>query len=247
MSRVHPSRAPALLGLAALAASACADTGQRYVAIPLRGEGVADAPIEAGEWTVALDRADVSLGPLWLCATEAASPELCEVAVLELTETVAIDALDPSARELATMHGTLGTVRSAMFDYGISWLPTETRARANEGAIEGRSAIFAGRATHADGRTFAFEAPLEIAPIMQGALAVNALRVGAHEIRDEEEALVARIDPRPILRSLDLDRMHARAALGEDPVVLAPGDPDYEALVIAMTARAAPTFEWRSR
>ncbi|MDQ3031040.1 MAG: hypothetical protein M3Y87_01380 [Myxococcota bacterium] len=231
--------------LAALGLAGCVETGRTYVELPLSGEGVADEPFDAGEWTIDLDRADVAFGPLWLCSTESASPEHCETSILELTETVTIDALDPEARMLATTYGITGTVRSAMWDYGISWLPAAPRPRANEGAPDGHSARFAGEATHPDGRRFAFTSDVDLPPIMQGAIVVRGRRVDAHSVTTDD-ALVVHVDPRAWWRRVDLDRLAARADAGEDPVVIAPGEADYEALVVAMTASALPSLEWRA-
>lgn len=231
--------------LAALALLGCAETGRTYVEIPLHGQGVADEPFDAGaDWSVELERADVAFGPLWLCSTESASPEHCESAILELTESVTIDALDPEARLLATTHGITGTVRSAMWDYGITWLPAAPRARPTEGAPDGHSARFAGTAAHPDGRTFAFACDLDLPPIMQGAILVRGRRIERHTIASSDDALVVRVDPRAWWSRVDLDRLASRAAAGEDPVVIAPGDADYEALVVAMTASALPSLEW---
>lgn len=231
--------------LAALALlGGCVETGRSYVAIPLHGAGVADEPFAAGEWTVDLERAELGFGPLWLCTTEAASPEHCETAVLELTETVTIDALDPEVRMLATTHGITGTVRSAMWDYGISWLPAAPRARPNDGAPGGHSARFAGAATHSDGRSFTFTCDLDLPPIMQGAILVPGQRVEAHAIGGSDDALVVRVDPRAWWRRVDLERLAARAEAAGGSVALAPGDADYEALVVAMTASVLPSLEW---
>lgn len=229
----------AMMVVLALALAACERTGSTYVAVPLHGAGALRAPFEVEGWSVELDRADVAFGPVWLCATMAADPEFCATSVLELTETVTIDGLAPAPEPLGTMHGIRGSVRSAMFDYGISWLPTAARAAANEGAPEGRSARFAGTATRG-AESFAFTCDLELTPIMQGSLVVRGLRIPAHDVA-VDDALVVRVDPRAWLSSLDFDRLAAR---GEDPVVIAPGDPDYEALVVAMTAGTLPTFEW---
>ena len=228
-----------MMALVALALAACERTGSAYVAVPLHGAGVERAPFDVEGWTVELDRADVAFGPVWLCATMAADPEFCATSVLELTETVTIDGLGPAPEPLGTMHGTRGSVRSTMFDYGISWLPTAAGAAANEGAADGHSARIAGRATRgAEG--FAFACDVDIAPIMQGSIVVRGLRIPAHEVV-AEDALVVRVDPRAWVSSLDFDRLAAR---GEDPVVIAPGDPDYEALVVAMTAGRLPSLEW---
>lgn len=233
-----------LTGSALLLAS-CVETGRAYVELPLLASGTGETRVEQGEWTLELARADVAFGPLYLCATESASPEFCESAVLELTEAVTIDALDPAPQELATTFGVTGTVRSAMWDYGISWLATQPRARPLEGAVDGeRSASFELRVTHEDGRAFDVRAELEIAPSARGIVVVRGQRVRAHDVTSSDDALRVRVDPIAWWSRVDVERLAARAAAGEDPVVLEPGDADYEALVVAMTAGALPTLEW---
>ncbi len=223
----------------------CVDTGRSYVEVPFRARGEMRAPFDVNDWSIDLSRADLAMGPLYLCATESASPEFCDAATLEMLETVTIDALDSSPRELGTLRGITGTVRSAMWDYGMSWLGTASRPRTNPGAPEGHSAVFSGVATHLDGRRFEFECALDISPIMAGALVVRGRRIEAHSISDDGEMLTLVFEPRAWIRRLDFERLATRASEGEGSVVLSPGDPDYEALVVAMTSGALPDFEWQ--
>lgn len=219
----------------------CVDPASTYVEIPLHGAGTAGAPFEVRGWTVELERAEVGIGPLWLCATEMASSEFCSVAVLEVTETITIDARADAPVQLAMLRGVPGTVRSMMFDYGITWLATESSPRPSPGAPGGHSARFAGRATHEDGRTFAFEADVDLEPMMAGDPRVRGRRVDAHEVTGSDDALIVRCDARAWWSEVDLDALAAR---GEETVVIAPGDEAYGALVVAMTATQLPTLEW---
>lgn len=220
--------------------AACNDTGRAYVDIPLHAVGGPDRLETDDGWSVSITRAELALGPIWLCATESASPEFCDASVLELTDSVRIDALDPEMQLLATMRGVTGTARSVMFDYGISWLPTASRARPTSGAIDGHSARFEARATHTDGRTFELACDLDLLPPMQGAVVIRGQRIEAREIVSSDDALVVRVDATRWLSRLDYERLAAR---GEARVVLAQGDADYEALVVALTAGALPSFE----
>jgi hypothetical protein len=228
-------------------AAGCAETGRAYVEMPLLVAGTGERAFVQGDFQVELERADVAFGPLWLCATQSASPEFCESAQLELTETVTIDALDDEPRPAATAFGITGTVRSAMWDYGITWLPAQPRPRPNPGAVDGEySARFEVRVSHADGRTFRVLADLAITPNGRGVVIVRGQRVPTHTIAPEGDALTVRADPAAWWRRVDLARLAARAAAGEDPVVLAPGDADHEALLVAMTAGSLPALEWRA-
>lgn len=229
----------------------CSGTGLGYLEVPLHVAGTegARAPVMQGDLTLTLERAEVGVGPLWLCATENASPESCESALLELRGAVPVDALEPSPVMVATLTGVTGTARTAMFDYGISWLAPASRARALEGAPSGHSAVFRARVVRAsDGLAFGVEADVDIVPTMAGALAIPGRRIDAHELSpDRPDALVVRVDVGAWWSRVDLARLAARAEDGEDPVVLRPGDADYEALVVAMTAGVLPALEWGAR
>src|SRR5690606_11670851 len=113
-----------------------------------------------------------------------------------------------------------------------------------EGAVDGEhSAVFEARVRHEDGRTFDVQAALDIAPSARGTVVVRGQRVEEHAITTSDDALTVRLDPLAWWRRLDLERLAARADAGEDPVVLEPGDADYEALVVAMTAGTLPALE----
>ncbi len=232
----------ALVALAALALLACDATGRGYVSVPLEVRGTASSSFDVGGWQVELTRAEVGLGPMWLCSTESADPEFCESAVLELLDSVSVDALDATPRSAGDLHGLTGTARSVMFDYGISWFPTDSRPAATSGAPEGHSGVFEGRATRG-AESFRFRCALDVTPSMQGAVLVRGQRITDHELAPGDRLRIA-IDAAAWWRRVDYERLAARAAAGEDPVVLAPGDPDYEALVVSLTAGRLPTLEW---
>jgi len=167
------------LWLATILSSCAGDTGRDFVELPLRvrGEGVEFA---AGERNVRLTRADVAVGPLYLCAAESADPELCDVALAERLDVVIIDGLDDSARSVGELAATTGRVRSSFFDYGISWLLTEQGPRAMPGAPGGHSAVFEGQASR-DGEQVRFRLAIDLEPIAPGDAAVSARRT-SHSI-----------------------------------------------------------------
>jgi hypothetical protein len=116
----------ALVAACGAALVACGSTGAEPFRYPLVGTGAAAQPFAVGDWQVTLTRAEVAVGPVYLCATAAASPELCAVAIGEYTDIAVIDALDPAAQPLGEVAARPGDVRSAMLDYGISWFTTAT-------------------------------------------------------------------------------------------------------------------------
>ncbi|HEY0135105.1 MAG TPA: hypothetical protein VGB85_13545 [Nannocystis sp.] len=241
------SRRTAISALALLACSitllascgaillACGSTGAEPFRYPLVATGLAAEPFAVGDWQVTLTRADVAVGPVYLCATAAASPELCAVAIGEFTEVAVVDALDPAAQPLGDIDARPGDVRSAMLDYGISWFTTAT-APAPLSALD-HSARISGTAT-LDDISLEFDATIDVTPPMRGSPAL----VGLHAVTDapaEDSRLELRIDVRGWLADVDFD---ALAAIGPSHLIK-PGDDAHAAIAFAMTTQP-PVFRW---
>jgi hypothetical protein len=233
--------------LALLSLPACGDTIGESVALPLSARGGETTSFEQGAWQVTLERAEVGLGPLYLCPASIPSDELCETALLELRETVSLDGLDPEPQELPPLRGNTGVVRSSLWDYGVSWPLTFRSPTPNPGAPGGHSARFAGAAT--DGtRTLFFEVDIDVAANAAGRLAAG--QVTDHEVRDASSRLEIVFDPVRWWRNVDFDAL-AVQAFAEAPdgelsatVRLAPESAAYGSLVHEMTSGARPRFEW---
>lgn len=228
---------PRTAALLLLACAACGDTGAPAFEAPARARGGA-REVQAGAWTVTLTRADVALGPVYLCATAAASSDLCPSAVAEWTDVAAVDALDPAPQELGTLVAVPGEVRSAMLDYGITWLPTETRPTAQDGAPAGRSARFAGTAVRGD-MSLEFSADVDLAPPLQGGRAIEGLRVAPFD-PEPGGALVITVDAAAWWAGVDFD---ALAAAGPGPHALT-ADADAVAAVRFAMVAAPPRLSW---
>ncbi len=228
----------ACVALALLAG--CGQTGQERVTFPIHGAGTGEASFELDGWSVTLERADVGFGPIYLCATQFADADVCPQAEAEWLGAEAVDALDPSPAMLGDAQAITETVRSAMFDYGRSWLLTERAPRASEGAPEGRSAVMVLRAERG-GERLEVRASVDVDPGAAGASAVIGARTEPHAITGAE-ALTVRFDPASWWRRVDLDRLAAEDD-GDGVVELAPGDRAYDALVIGMTTDPVE-LEW---
>jgi hypothetical protein len=199
----------------------------------------APATVTEGAWTITLDQARLALGPIYFCATAAASESLCQVAVGELPRVVELDALSPNEQPLGAVRSTTGTIHSVMFDLGINWFATRNAPHA--GSPLGHSARFEGRAEKA-GVTRRFAADIDIQPQYQGSLAVNGVRLpSAQVISDETRSLRVLVDPDAWLRAVDWDELDT---LPGDPIVLTPSTRASAALASALVT-LAPTFEWR--
>jgi hypothetical protein len=230
----------AVIGL--LAAAGCGRTVQDRVSFPVHGAGTGERTLERGEWTVTLERADVAIGPVYWCATSFADLDVCPRAEAEWLETATVDALDPTPAMLGEADALTSTVRSAMLDYGRSWLVGAAEPAPRPGAPEGHSALLVARATRGE-RTLEVRAAIDVEPRVAGGSAVIGAPTGTHAI-GEADAVVLRFDPAAWWRRVDFDAVLALDADGDGVVELAPGDPPYEALAIAMQASAPPRFEW---
>jgi hypothetical protein len=237
------NRAPFLPAVLLLALAGCGDAGGAYVSFPAYAAGVRAEPFRAGVWTVTLERAEVAFGPAYFCATASSDAELCAEAIAEFRSSVRVDALDPAPRAIGTIDATLGEVRSAIFDYGISWWLPDPAPRPTAGAIEGHSAVFAGRARRDDGAEVRFTAAIDIEPRLQGAHAVFGVRT-RHAITGSADALLVRFDPTAWWRRVDFDALAAEGGDAADPIVVRPRTQAWDALTIGMTSNAPPGFAW---
>ena len=234
LSAALPARPPAALALL-LALAGCGTTGAEPFAYPIAAVGVGAEAFAVGDWQVTLTRADVALGPIYLCATAAASPDLCAVAVGEFADVAVLDALAPDPAPLGEVAAVAGDVRSAMLDYGISWFTTRTEAAADSPL--GHSARLVGVAVRG-AATVEFDAQVDVLPPLRGSPALLGVRARA-DAPDADSRLLLRVDPRAWLRTVDFD---ALAAAGPT-ATLRPGDPDHAAIAFAMTTQP-PAFAW---
>lgn len=249
--------------------AACGQTQGQFVEIPFEGAGTAPETFVKDGWEVTLDNATLGFGPIYFCATASSQFERCEVAIAEYLEGTTLDGLDPSPQPIGIVNGTTGTIRTAFFDYGIVWLLTSPLPEALEGVPGGpavvrfesssyvpvgHSAQFTGTATCvADPATccpdasvcpteYAFEANVDVLVLNRGTPAVSGVET-FQEITTEPRVLTVSFDPNAWWQSVNFGRL---AALddGTGNVVVMPEDPDYSALVIAMTVNELPTFTW---
>lgn len=224
-----------------LALLACGDTGQQRLQIPVSAQGSQRDFSEVADARFTLERAELGFGPLYLCATEGADVELCEVALAELLQTVTIDGLARESVAVGTLAATTGSVRSALYDYGISWLLTQQAPRASEGAPDGHSLMLAGTVTRAE-QTLRFEAQIEIEPRAAGDAALNALAT-SRELRAGDHLMLS-VDPYRWLARINLDKLFALDSDGDGQVTLAAEDQAYQAIVLGMTNAAPVALIW---
>jgi hypothetical protein len=230
-------RALALLVLASCGGS----TGLEMVGYPLSARGGA-APFTAGGWEITVDEAQVGFGPLYLCASNAATAELCEPAVAEFAASATVDALAAQPQPLGEVRGFSGTVHSALYDYAFSW-PGEAPPKAQPGAPGGHSVR--SRVTARQGeRVLHVLAELDLRP-QQPATRTVQMRV-PDQVQSSALRLELQFDPAAWWRDVDFE---ALSALGPE-VTIPPADgaaPIAQArsvLITALTSAHRPAFVW---
>ena len=219
----------------------CGDTGQPAVEHRAVATGVAPHAIELGDYRVTLEQARVGFGPAVFCASRAASNDQCPSALAELAVATQIDALSPTPQPLGTVNGFTGTVRSAGFEYAITWLSHQSTPVAARASLSGHSAHLEGTATHrTSGASFRFVADVDVVPLTRGEHAVSVSELNA-PLDNGTRSLTVRIDPTNWLGQVDFAEL---AALATPTVTIAPGSRAHNALVIGMTSLAPPQFAW---
>lgn len=225
------------LGLAALAA--CGETGQEHIRLPLFAQGTAQTELTLEDAMIQLTRADVALGPLYFCAASGADVELCQTAMAEFLDTVVLDTLEAAPRRLGDLAGVSGQVRSALYDYGVSWLATQ---QAPEARTElGHSAVLEGTITR-EARAIRFRALIDLVPRTRGGMAVFG-QPTRHEL-GEGDQLTLSLDPYLWLGGIDLEALFARVPEDSDEVRIEAGSQAYEAILQGMQNRAPVAFTW---
>lgn len=231
---------PFVLAIAFVVFAGCVEAGRTHVSIPVHGAGTDVRTFMAGDFTITLERARIAWGPAYFCTTPFADFDLCPTALAEVRSAATIDALDATPQLIGELDGISGTVRSAMFDYGITWLLPSRAAQADPGAVEGlHSAHFAGTASR-NGIETRFVLDLDMVPLNSGVSAAHGVPT-THALSERADALVVRFDPSAIFESADFSGI---AAIGGDPVVVPETSPIYQAVVIAFSSSALPALEW---
>lgn len=236
----HPGAVTLVVIAVAAIGTACGETGRAAVSFPFHAGGTGVTGFDDDGWHVTITEARVAFGPAYFCASSAADLDLCETAVAELRDSVTVDALVPAAEPLGEIDAVTGTVRSAMWDHGLTFLLAAERPRPTAGAVGGRSATFRGTAERGAER-FDWSAAVEIVASVSGTSAVRAVRT-EHAIESENDALVVRFDPAAILARVDWASVASSAEMGVARIE--PGSVAHNAIVIAMTSSALPTLEW---
>lgn len=184
-----------------------------------------------------LREARLAFGPVYFCAASSGSATLCESAAAELRAITIVDLLDPTPQRLGDVDGLTGELRSASYDFGLTWAPAESAYSVGPGNSIGHSAALEGEARRGDD-VVPFTAVLELPPQYQGQRAVPT--TPAAGVVDAGIArLEVRFDAGAWASRINFDRQPAGARLA-----IAPGSSEHNAVVLGMTSIDPPLFTW---
>jgi hypothetical protein len=228
--------------IAGIAFVACTASPQTAISYPAVARGTGESTMHVREWTITLTRADVAFGPAYFCAAASGSSTLCDTALAELTTITRVNALSATPTPLGLVHALTGTIRSASYDVGITWLHTEQQPTATPAAPDGHSAVLEGTATNGV-LIVPFVVLVDAAPQYQGQHAVATTPVAA-DVYSDDVTLQVRFDPIRWVSQIDFA---AAAARSERPVVFASGSVEHSAVLVGLKNLAPPELVWDAR
>jgi hypothetical protein len=215
---------------------ACTVPGQDPWVAPVEIPAV-EPGFEVGAWHVELSEARVGFGPAYFCASAAASPEFCEVAMAQIAEVRELDLLTGSTADLE-VEGVTGQMRSAMLDYGIHWPTTQPMPVVAAQAPGGHSAVLGGTATRG-AEVLEFRALIDVIPPHRGLRALVGVPATWGEV-GAPAALEVEFGVPEWFVAVDFEALLA----APQPAQVQPGDPAHDAVVVGMTTTAPPRFHW---
>lgn len=205
-----------------------------------RGDGTA----VVGAWTITLTRADVALGPFYFCAAASGSSTLCESSIAELRSVTVVDALGPSPVAIGRVHGFSGAIRSASYDFGISWFDTQrapTPAESPRGSpLPGGHSMRLEGVASSGATVLPFTADIDVVPQFQGQNAISTAPAFA-DVRSSATRLEVVLEPAAWLKQLDFD---AVAATGNVPLAISPGTPEHNAVLVGLKNLTPLELRW---
>lgn len=226
----------ALLSLVVvIAASACIESPQEIVSYEAIAVASGSNARTSGSWTVVLSRADVTLGPFYFCAAASGSSTLCESSIAELRTVTVVDALAAAPSPLGRVEGFTGVIKSAAYDYGISWFDTQTTP------TPGRHSMHIEGIANDRASQIRFTADIDIVPQYQGQNAIPTAPVQAN-VSTTTKRLEVHIDPARWFAQVDFDAVRAR---GETSLAIVPGTPEHNQILVGIKNLAPPELRWQ--
>lgn len=233
-----------------LALSGCTATSQEPVDYEAVLVSDAASIATVGDWSVRLTTAEIAFGPVYFCAAESGSATLCDSSIAEVATVASFDALAASPSTLGVVHGFTGTIRSASYDFGITWFPTQGEPTPALEAPGGHSMHFEGEATRGT-TSFSLVVDVDLVPRRQGQTAVSTAPADA-TVRSSDVRLEIHFTPARWFEQLDrlnpdgvsyLDALAATAVPGA-PVSIGPNSLEHRALLVGIKNMDPPAFVW---
>lgn len=215
----------------------CSGTGQPEMTFPALAVPDGTKELVVDGVTVTLDEASLAFGPVYFCASESGSANLCDTALGEIHDVTRVDGLANEAQPIGEFRGFTGDIQSASYDYGIHWYLTEKQPAPAPEAPGGHSAHVEGIASQG-ALSVRFVADVDVVAPFQGERAVPTTKVEGKVDADTARVEV-RFDVASWLSGVDWP---AVLASGQDPFSIAPGSRDHDAIVIDMVSVRPPTF-----
>lgn len=228
--------------LIALTASCALDTGTERVEARLQIRGADVTAFEGRDgWQVELTTAQLAFGPFYLCSGVQAG-DLCESSRGEVLEALVIDALDPEAHEVATFEGIDGVVRSAMWDYGITWGLPQVNAESSPAVDALGGSVFLEGVARRDDVELPFVATIPLSPNLEGRTMVRAADLFDHELADGD-VLEVSVDPTQWVNQVRFEDL-VDPLSSTTPAHFAPDTQPWRSVTNALTTRAQPQLNW---
>jgi hypothetical protein len=218
----------------------CTEPGRTRVSMPVHGAGTGTRTFTSEGWDVTITEARLAFGPAYFCTTPFADVDLCPEALAEVRSVASFDALDPTPQMLGELDGISGTMRSTMFDYGISWLLPAPAPEADPNAVDGAHSLHLAATAVRGATTVRFVVDLDVVPRNGGVDGAHGVPV-VHTLTGAPDALTIRADPAAWLATAPLDELESASG---DPVVLGEDSAITQALLIAMVTGTPVAFEW---
>lgn len=214
----------------------CIQSSQTRIAVPAYAIAAPPGEVRVGGWTVTLTVAELGFGPVYFCAASSGSATLCETAAAELRTISTVNMLTASPQFLGNVDGLTGGIRSASFDFGITWYPTQASAVAAPSSARGHSVYLEGKARRGTD-ILPFTALIDVVAQFRGQRAVPTVAaVGV--VSESTSSLEVHFDVAKWLLQIDFDRVPP------GPLVIGPTSAEHNAIAQAMVATRPPEFVW---
>lgn len=231
-----------MIPLIVVTAGCAIDTGTERVEATLQVRGTDASTFEGRDgWQVELSTAELAFGPVYLCSGVQAG-DLCESSRGELLEAVIIDALDPDVHELATFEALDGPVRSAMWDYGITWGLPQVDAQPSPAAEALGGSVYLEGVARREDVELPFVATIPLRPNLEGRTLVRAADLFEHEL-SEGDVLEVSVDPSQWLAQVRFEDLVGAHSVSS-PAHFAPDTQPWRSVSNALTTRAKPRLTW---